>query len=131
MKSTFCCFPGTVAVGKNWFFSGAQWIFAILAPSGAGLPFAGKPDLKAAIIAGLPTMTATAFSVELVEMASQLSNPLNSENARPPGTFTLYLSLTDGVGEFAAKASEAAKTAMPASAPRVFRTVYMFTSIGD
>ena len=74
-------------------------------------------------------MTATALSFELTEMASQLSNPLNSENASPPGTFTVYLSLAADVGESAANASEAARAAMPASAHNDFEMVCMFFSI--
>jgi len=35
--------PGTVVSGKYWFFFGFQWIFAILAPSGKGLPLPGMP----------------------------------------------------------------------------------------
>jgi hypothetical protein len=34
----------TVASLKNVFGFGVQWILAILAPSGTGFPFAGKPD---------------------------------------------------------------------------------------
>src|SRR5258707_11063538 len=33
-----CSVPGTVVSGKYWFIFGVQWIFAILAPSGKGLP---------------------------------------------------------------------------------------------
>src|SRR5579871_1160193 len=43
-------------------------------------------------MAGLPTVIAITFSLRLIEMACQLSYPRNSENARPPGTFTAYLS---------------------------------------
>src|SRR5437773_430512 len=41
MKSTSCSVPGTVVSGKYWFIFGVQWIFAILAPSGKGLPLPG------------------------------------------------------------------------------------------
>src|SRR5882762_6339477 len=37
-------------------------------------------------------MTAITFSPWLKEMACHASYPLNSENASPPGTFTVYLS---------------------------------------
>src|SRR5262249_11294146 len=46
-------------------------------------------------IAGLPSVMAITFSFRLMEMACQDSYPLNSENASPPGTFTLYLSCAD------------------------------------
>src|SRR5262245_28692567 len=39
MKSTFTRLPGPVASLNNGFAFGVQWIFAILAPSGTGLPF--------------------------------------------------------------------------------------------
>src|SRR5215510_7394400 len=38
---------------------------------------------------------AITFSFRLMEMACQDSYPLNSENASPPGTFTLYLSCSE------------------------------------
>src|ERR671924_676344 len=44
MKSTSCRLAGTVAVGSASSFFGFQWIFAILEPSGKGLPFPGMPD---------------------------------------------------------------------------------------
>ena len=74
-------------------------------------------------------MTATAFSLELTAMVSQLSNPLNSENASPPGTFTVYLSFDAGVGASAAKASEAARAAMPVSKTRDFEMLCMVISV--
>src|SRR3954471_9823394 len=43
MKSTSCCAPGTVVSGKYSCFAGLQWTFAILAPSGNGLPLPGTP----------------------------------------------------------------------------------------
>src|SRR5438105_14008366 len=43
-------------------------------------------------MAGFPMITATAFSLRLIEIACHPSYPLKSENARPPGTFTVYLS---------------------------------------
>ena len=43
MKSTSCSVPGTVAAGNVSSFFGFQWIFAILEPSGKGLPFPGTP----------------------------------------------------------------------------------------
>jgi len=45
MKSTSCRVPGTLVSGKYWFIFGVQWIFAILAPSGKGLPLPGMPAL--------------------------------------------------------------------------------------
>src|SRR5438552_15825593 len=44
MKSTSCRLAGTVAVGNGSIFFGFQWIFAILEPSGKGLPLPGMPD---------------------------------------------------------------------------------------
>src|SRR5262249_14752474 len=41
---------------------------------------------------GLPRVIASTLSFRLMEMACHPSYPLNSENASPPGTFTLYLS---------------------------------------
>ena len=45
MKSTSCERPGTVAAGNVSIFFGVQWILAILAPSGNGLPLPGMPAL--------------------------------------------------------------------------------------
>ena len=53
------------------------------------------PASYAAIIAGLPRIMATTFAFRLMEIACHLSYPLNSENASPPGTFTLYLSCAE------------------------------------
>ena len=44
MKSTSCRLAGTVVLGNVSCFFGFQWIFAILAPSGKGLPLPGMPD---------------------------------------------------------------------------------------
>src|SRR4029078_5151064 len=65
MKSTSCSGPGAVVSGKYGFICGFQWIFAILAPSGKGLPLSGMPALYAAIISGLARMTATSFRAGL------------------------------------------------------------------
>jgi hypothetical protein len=46
---------------------------AIFAPSGTGLPLSGMPALYAAIIAGLPTMTAIAVALWLTATTSQVS----------------------------------------------------------
>jgi hypothetical protein len=43
IRSTSFKVPGTVVSGKSWFLFGFQWIFAILEPSGKGLPLAGTP----------------------------------------------------------------------------------------
>src|SRR5215470_13479848 len=43
---------------------------------------------------GLPRIIAMTLSFRLMEMACHASYPLNSENASPPGTFTVYLSWT-------------------------------------
>ena len=51
--------------------------------------------LGLSIIVGLPRITATTRSFRLMEMACHPSYPLNSENARPPGTFTVYLSCAE------------------------------------
>src|SRR5208282_5607648 len=52
------------------------------------------PFLYASIITGLATISLMTFveSVKLGATASQSSYPLNSENASPFGTFTVYLS---------------------------------------
>src|SRR4051794_32575726 len=71
MKSTSCCVPGIVVFGKNWLFFGFQWIFAIRAPSGNGLPLAGIPAWKAAIIAGFPRITEDSFSLWLTAIVCQ------------------------------------------------------------
>src|SRR6266403_2817992 len=59
MKSTSCRLAGTVVLGNVSCFFGFQWIFAILAPSGKGLPLPGTPALYASIIAGFPRITAS------------------------------------------------------------------------
>src|SRR5436189_4016857 len=58
---------------------------------------------------GLPRIIATTFSFRLMEMACQASYPLNSENASPPGTFTVYLSCA----EMAKPPKTASHTAIP------------------
>src|SRR5579862_9918731 len=51
------------------------------------------PASNALIISGLPRITAiTLPGISLTETTCQDSYPLNSENASPPGTFTVYLS---------------------------------------
>src|SRR5262249_20905197 len=91
MKSTSCKLPGTVALGNVSICLGFQWTFAILAPSGNGLPLPGMPDWYALIITGLARIAAITLSLWLMETVCQLSYPLNSENASPFGTRTLYL----------------------------------------
>jgi len=61
MKSTSCWVPGTVAAGNTSIFFGFQWIFAILAPSGKGLPLPGTPAMYAWIITGLARIAAMRF----------------------------------------------------------------------
>src|ERR1700712_2012664 len=61
-------------------------------PSGNGLPLPGMPDRYASIIIGLARIIANACSVLLTETDCQSSYPLNSENASPLGTVTVYLS---------------------------------------
>src|SRR3989442_15344157 len=63
MKSTSCRLAGTPVVGNVSCFLGFQWIFAILAPSGEGLPLPGNPAWKALSIHGLPRVTASSFSL--------------------------------------------------------------------
>src|ERR1700748_1650840 len=50
------------------------------------------PERDASIINGLARIIANACSVLLTETDCQSSYPLNSENASPPGTDTVYLS---------------------------------------
>src|SRR5689334_12532667 len=77
-------------------------------------------------MARLPRIEATTFSFRLMEMVCHDSYPLNSENASPPGTFTLYLSPAAG-----------ASTAIPQRANptnTLFRTLLRLMStllIGD
>jgi hypothetical protein len=52
---------------------GFQWIFAIVAPSGNGLPLPGTPDLNASIIAGFPRITAIRSAFLLIEIVCQVS----------------------------------------------------------
>src|SRR6185295_6201715 len=74
MKSTFFWAPATVGVpGAVRFFFGSQWILAILAPSGNGLPLAGMPALNASIIVGFPRITDTAGPFSLMLITCQLS----------------------------------------------------------
>src|SRR6185436_19098324 len=54
-----------------------------------------------------------------METACQLSYPLNSENASPPGTFTLYLSWDVSTGP-ATTTTEKAREAQLLSAPKYF-----------
>src|SRR6185437_12654193 len=78
--------------GRSGFTFAFQWIFAILEPSGKGLPLPGMPDLKALMITGFPTITAIVPARWLAAITSQFSYPRKSENARPPGTRRVYLS---------------------------------------
>lgn len=48
-----------------------QWIVAILAPSGKGLPLAGIPCLQASIITGFPRIAATTTGSSLVSLAAR------------------------------------------------------------
>src|SRR6516165_3658550 len=115
MNSASIRSPGTVSgvaaeKGGVVNFFGVHSIFAILEPSGKGLPLPGTPSLYASIITGFARITLITFwaSVRLGPTLCQFSYPLNSANARPPGTFTVYLS-------WAAKAS-ATETVRNASA---------------
>src|SRR5438034_8521941 len=101
MKSTSCRLAGTVVPGNVSFFFGFQWIFAILEPSGKGLPLPGMPDWQALIITGLARITAISFSFRLMETVCQPSYPLNSENASPFGTRTVYLAWAVSCAEVA------------------------------
>src|SRR3954467_7961185 len=78
--------------GDSAFFFGIHSIFAILEPSGKGLPLPGTPARQASIIAGLATIHLIFSSVLLTATGCQFSYPLKSENASPPGTCTVYLS---------------------------------------
>src|SRR5215472_1462850 len=66
-----------------------------MAPSGKGLPLPGTPSLKAAIATGFPRITAYTPPFSLIATTGQSSYPLNSENASPPGTCTVYLSCAE------------------------------------
>src|SRR5689334_22926628 len=90
MKSTSCSVSGTTVVENVACFFGFQWILAILTPSGNGVPLSGMPAWKALIISGLARVTASSLSLWLMATVGQLSYPLNSENASPPGTCTAY-----------------------------------------
>src|SRR5271155_1309117 len=99
MNSTAVRSPGTVSgvlaeKGGAVNFFGLHSIFAILEPSGKGLPLPGTPSLYASIITRFATISLITFwaSVRLGPTACQSSYPLNSENASPFGTFTVYLS---------------------------------------
>jgi hypothetical protein len=59
--------------GASVLFFGFHWTFAILEPSGNGLPLLGIPDLKAAIIVGLSRITFSRSSVLEVEISCQSS----------------------------------------------------------
>src|SRR5262249_34298216 len=72
-------------------------------------PLPGMPVWNALTITGLPRMTATTFSFRLIPMACHDSYPRKSENARPPGTFTVYLSCA----ELAKTPKRASHTAIP------------------
>src|ERR1700733_13116399 len=96
MKSAFNWVPGTL--GGPGYVScvfGVQWIFAILAPSGKGLPLPGTPARRASIMTGFPKIAANLPPLSLVEMTGQSSYPLNSENAGPLGICTVYLSCAE------------------------------------
>src|SRR5712691_11671065 len=96
MKSTSCRTSGTVvAAGASALFFGFQWTFAILEPSGKCVPLPGTPAREASIIMGLARITAINSSVWLTATTCQSSYPLNSENASPFGTCTVYLSCAD------------------------------------
>jgi hypothetical protein len=56
------------------------------------LAVAGMPALKAAIMAGLATITLSTSSVRAEETTAQSSYPLKSENANPLGVTSAYLS---------------------------------------
>src|SRR5580704_4182451 len=78
--------------GASVLFFGFHWSLAILEPSGKGWPLPGTPALKAAIMAGLATITLSTSSVRAEETTAQSSYPLKSENAIPSGDFSEYLS---------------------------------------
>ncbi len=61
-------------------------------PSGTGLPFPENLRRRASIITGFAGVIATIFSFRLTEMALPEIASLSSENARPLGTLTAYLS---------------------------------------
>src|ERR1700728_1310711 len=99
INSTWVRSPGTVSgvfaeKGGVVSFFGLHSTFAILEPSGNGLPLPGTPCLYALIITGFATMSLITFcaSVRLGPTDCQSSYPLKSENASPPGTFRVYLS---------------------------------------
>jgi hypothetical protein len=60
-----------------------------------GFPLAGMPDLYAAIIVGFATIALSRSSVWLTATICQSSYPLKSENGRPLGTSTAYLSCAE------------------------------------
>src|SRR3954453_13441917 len=82
----------STAKGASVLFFGFHWSFAILEPSGKGLPLPGTPALYAAIIVGFATITLSTCSVRAEETTDQSSYPLKSENAIPLGDFSEYFS---------------------------------------
>src|SRR5207247_5502048 len=81
--------------GASVLFFGFHSILAILEPSGKGFPLPGMPDLYAAIIVGFATIALSRSSVWLTATICQSSYPLKSENGRPFGTLTAYLSCAE------------------------------------
>src|SRR5207247_5514929 len=81
--------------GASVLFFGFHSILAILEPSGKGFPLPGMPDLYAAIIVGFATIALSRSSVWLTATICQSSYPLKSENGRPLGTLTAYLSCAE------------------------------------
>src|SRR5438046_6290342 len=81
--------------GASVLFFGFHWSFAILAPSGKGLPLPGTPARYAFIIVGFATITLSTPSVRALETTCQSSYPLKSENATPLDVLSEYLSCAD------------------------------------
>jgi len=94
---------------------------------GERLAIARNPGLIRIIMVGLARMTAIAGPSSLMETASQLSYPLNSENASPPGTFALYLSW-DVSTDAATTTIENARAAQPLNAPEYCSVESMLNS---
>src|ERR1700722_6810462 len=82
--------------GASVLFFSFHSIFAILEPSGNGMPLPGTPALWASIITGLATIALSSSSVSLTETTCQSSYPLKSENASPFGTCRVYVLRGDG-----------------------------------
>src|SRR6476620_2918701 len=94
-KACVKAFGTSTTKGASVLFLKLHWSFAILEPSGKGLPLPGMPALYALIMVGLAAITLSTSSVRAEETTAQSSYPLKSENAIPLGDFSAYLSCAE------------------------------------